>query len=79
MPATSSADLAPTVSAPVEFADIAPVPARQVTIHVGENPVIEIHAAPGSDPAAIAREVERQYAQMLRRAAAAADLREDDA
>ena len=77
VPATSAADLAPTVPAPVEFAD--PAPARQVTIHVGENPVIEIHAAPGSDPAAIAREVERQYAQMLRRAAAAADLREDDA
>ena len=75
------ADLAPAPPALADlFSGAAPSPVeRQVTIHVGERPVIEIHAAPGSDPAAIAREVERHYAQMMRRAAAAADLAEDDA
>ena len=72
-------DLTPAAPVPVEIADVAPAPARQVAVHVGEHPVIEIHAAPGADPAAIAREVERHYAQMMRRAAAAADLAEDDA
>lgn len=74
----AASEAAPPDTFPFAAFEAAP-PSRQVTINVGERPVIEIHAAPGADSAAIAREVERHYEALLRRAAAAAELAEDDA
>ena len=78
MPDISSLEM-PGLSS-LEMPDLsgaAAAPSRQTTIHV-DRPVIEVHAAPGTDARDVAALVDDRFEQMIRGAARRADRAQDD-